>query len=165
MLSSALTSASICLGKCSLNLGLQVCMLPSFTDKQRAALLACCTALLYTPVNEHFGIVPLEAMAAGRPVIACNSGGPKESILHLQTGYLCEPEAGSFAPAMRRLLVCICCFLLHCYDLHCLMPFLNSSALLIGKQGGVQADGTECTDACTAELLTTSIWSQAGAHS
>ena len=113
MLSSALTSASIRLGKCSLHLGLQVCMLPSFTDRQRAALLACCTALLYTPINEHFGIVPLEAMAAGRPVIACNSGGPKESILHLQTGYLCEPEAGSFAAAMRRILVCVCCFLLH----------------------------------------------------
>ena len=31
--------------------------------------------------DEHFGIVPLEGMAAGRAVCACNSGGPLESIL------------------------------------------------------------------------------------
>ena len=43
----------------------QVWLLPSFSDVQRAALLAAATAVLYTPVNEHFGIVPLEAMAAG----------------------------------------------------------------------------------------------------
>ncbi len=28
------------------------------------------------------GIVPVEAMYAGKPVIACNSGGPKESVKH-----------------------------------------------------------------------------------
>lgn len=35
--------------------------------------------------NEHFGIVPLEGMAAGRAVIACNSGGPLESIVDKHT--------------------------------------------------------------------------------
>ena len=61
-------------------------------------------AVLYTPSNEHFGIVPLEAMAAGRPVIACNSGGPRESVRHGETGYLCEAEPEDFAAAMLRLL-------------------------------------------------------------
>jgi len=37
-------------------------------------------ALIYTPTNEHFGIVPLEAMYMEKPVIACNSGGPTETI-------------------------------------------------------------------------------------
>lgn len=83
----------------------QVWFLPSFTDQQRSALLAASLALLYTPVNEHFGIVPLEAMAACKPVIACNSGGPRESIIHGKTGFLCEPTPQSFAVAMRRLLV------------------------------------------------------------
>lgn len=83
----------------------QVYFVPSFTDEQRTLLLAACTAVLYTPENEHFGIVPLEAMSAARPVIACNSGGPKESIIHKKTGYLCAPNAKDFAAAMKHLLV------------------------------------------------------------
>lgn len=42
----------------------------------------------YTPENEHFGIVPLEAQYMNTPVLACNSGGPKESVVHGKTGYL-----------------------------------------------------------------------------
>ncbi|BBH03001.1 UDP-Glycosyltransferase superfamily protein, partial [Prunus dulcis] len=40
--------------------------------------------------DEHFGIVPLEAMAAHKPVIACNSGGPVETVKDGATGFLCE---------------------------------------------------------------------------
>lgn len=54
--------------------------------------------------NEHFGIVPLEAMAAQRPVVACNSGGPEESVQHAKTGYLCEPTPESFSSAMALIL-------------------------------------------------------------
>ena len=43
--------------------------------------------------------------SAGRPVLACNSGGPKESVLHGSTGFLAEPEAGSFSRAMAQLVV------------------------------------------------------------
>lgn len=84
---------------------MQIRFLPSFTDHQRAALLAACTALIYTPSNEHFGIVPLEAMASGRPVIACNNGGPVESVIHNRTGFLCQPTPQTFAAAMQLLLV------------------------------------------------------------
>ncbi|GFR48681.1 hypothetical protein Agub_g10636 [Astrephomene gubernaculifera] len=87
-------------------LGLEqsVRFLPSFTDRQRTLLLASCRAVLYTPQHEHFGIVPLEAMAAGRPVVACNSGGPTESVTHGSVGFLCEPTAAAFAGAMRELM-------------------------------------------------------------
>lgn len=60
-------------------------------DLQRNSLLWNCKLVLYTPPNEHFGIVPLEAAAAYKPVIACNSGGPLESILDGVTGYLIPP--------------------------------------------------------------------------
>ena len=43
-------------------------------------------------------------MAAQRAVIACNSGGPTESIVDGVTGFLCEPTPAAFAAAARRLL-------------------------------------------------------------
>lgn len=82
----------------------RVAFVPSFTDAQRAALLAACLAVLYTPQGEHFGIVPLEAMAAGRPVVACNSGGPLESVVSRKTGFLCEPAAEAWSGAMAELM-------------------------------------------------------------
>jgi len=64
--------------------------LVNISDQSRQSLLSKCKMVVYTPVNEHFGIVPLEAMAMKKPVIACNSGGPKETIIHGETGLLCE---------------------------------------------------------------------------
>jgi glycosyltransferase involved in cell wall biosynthesis len=43
-------------------------------------------ALLYPVEDEDFGIVPIEAMMHGVPVIAHRSGGPKETILEKKTG-------------------------------------------------------------------------------
>lgn len=73
--------------------GAHVTFIRSFTDAQKAYLLRACSAVVYTPSHEHFGIVPLEAMAAFRPVIAVNNGGPLESVKNGQTGFLCEPTA------------------------------------------------------------------------
>ena len=78
----------------------EVLFILNFSAAQRTALLTFPTtlALLYTPVNEHFGIVPVEAMACGLPVIACNSGGPTESViqapLNARTGWLRRPGPG-----------------------------------------------------------------------
>ena len=44
--------------------------------------------MLYTPGEEHFGIVPCEAMEKGIPVIAVNNGGPTETVEHEKTGFL-----------------------------------------------------------------------------
>lgn len=43
--------------------------------------------------------MPLEAMAAGRPVIAVDSGGPRESVEDGVSGWLCEPTPDAFADA------------------------------------------------------------------
>ena len=75
----------------------------SFTDQQKVALLDCCRAMIYTPSNEHFGICPLEGMYMRRPVIAVNSGGPLETVLDSETGFLSEPCPESFAEKMKFL--------------------------------------------------------------
>jgi len=80
---------------------------PNVSDAARDALLSRCVALVYTPSFEHFGIVPLEAMRAGKPVVACNSGGPRETVVHEVTGLLCDepvtPEA--FSQALKSLVM------------------------------------------------------------
>ncbi len=58
------------------------------SDAQVKELYANCTALLFAPINEDFGIVPLEAMASFKPVISVNEGGPKETVLDGKTGFL-----------------------------------------------------------------------------
>jgi len=75
----------------------------SIPSIERSALLMQAVGLLYTPDKEHFGIVPIEAMSLGVPVIAVNSGGPKETVLHEVTGFLCEQTPEGFGTAMLRL--------------------------------------------------------------
>jgi alpha-1,3/alpha-1,6-mannosyltransferase len=55
-------------------------------------LLKSAKLLIYTPSNEHFGIVPLEAMLAGVPVLAANTGGPLETVVDGKTGWLCPHD-------------------------------------------------------------------------
>ncbi|NXF99667.1 ALG2 mannosyltransferase, partial [Sakesphorus luctuosus] len=80
-----------------------VTFLRSFSDEQKISLFSNSVCVLYTPSNEHFGIVPLEAMYMRCPVIAVNSGGPLESILHNVTGFLCDPQPTQFAEAMEKI--------------------------------------------------------------
>ena len=82
----------------------KIIFLPSFTEAQRSYLLANAVCLLYTPSGEHFGIVPVEAMHAKLPVIAVNSGGPKETVLDGVTGYLLPSEPDAFATKIAELL-------------------------------------------------------------
>jgi alpha-1,3/alpha-1,6-mannosyltransferase len=65
-----------------------VLFLHSVPGAFKAALLSTSRLLVYTPRNEHFGIVPLEAMLAGTPVLAANEGGPTETVVSGQTGWL-----------------------------------------------------------------------------
>ncbi|CAN1152437.1 Alpha-1,3/1,6-mannosyltransferase ALG2 [Linum perenne] len=76
----------------------------SCSTAERNTLLSECLCVIYTPKDEHFGIVPLEAMAAHKPVIACNSGGPVETIRDGVTGFLCEPIPQDFSSAMAKFL-------------------------------------------------------------
>jgi glycosyltransferase involved in cell wall biosynthesis len=71
-------------------------------DAQRDRLIARARALLF-PGEEDFGIVPVEAQAAGLPVIAYGVGGARETVLDGRTGVLYEqPGAAGLAAAIQR---------------------------------------------------------------
>lgn len=72
--------------------GVDVLFLLSVPNTLKDMLLASARQLIYTPSNEHFGIVPLEAMLAGVPVLAANTGGPLETVVDGETGWLCDPK-------------------------------------------------------------------------
>ena len=53
------------------------------------------------PGEEDFGIVPVEAMACGRPVIALGTGGATETVIPGVTGQLVDPGLDAFEAALR----------------------------------------------------------------
>ena len=83
--------------------GLGIEIIPNISEENLTGLYKNCYAVLNTTLNEDWGLVPLEAMAYGKPVIAVNQGGPKESIVHNKNGFLVEPTAKGFAEVMALL--------------------------------------------------------------
>ncbi|KAI9844935.1 MAG: Alpha-1,3-mannosyltransferase-like protein [Thelocarpon superellum] len=84
---------------------IEVLFLLSVPASLKAMLLHGARLLVYTPANEHFGIVPLEAMLAGTPVLAADSGGPLETVVDGRTGWL-RPvdDVAAWAEIMGRAL-------------------------------------------------------------
>ncbi|MGH7716310.1 MAG: glycosyltransferase [Vulcanimicrobiaceae bacterium] len=70
-------------------------------DDQIDALVGAARAVI-VPGEEDFGLVPLEAAAAGRPAIALRAGGALETIVEGVTGAFFEaPNAASLASVLR----------------------------------------------------------------
>ena len=83
-----------------------VLFLLSVPQELKTRLLQSASILVYTPTNEHFGIVPLEAMLAGVPVLATNTGGPLETIYDGRTGWLRSPsKVDQWTDVMRKPLI------------------------------------------------------------
>ncbi|KAL8433936.1 hypothetical protein Efla_001838 [Eimeria flavescens] len=61
------------------------------------ALFKSCDAVVVPSRNEPFGIVVLEAWSAAKPVVATNSGGPRDFVNPNVTGVLVDPTPGSIA--------------------------------------------------------------------
>jgi len=74
------------------------------TDRRRTAeLFKGCAAFVLPSRHEPFGIVNLEAMAAGKPVVACAVGGVPEFVIGGETGLLVPSEdPGRLAEAILR---------------------------------------------------------------
>jgi alpha-1,3/alpha-1,6-mannosyltransferase len=82
----------------------QVLFLRSVSGQELRARLTTCLCVVHTAIHEHFGYVPLEAMAAGRPVVVANCGGPAETVVEGATGFLRPPTPQAFAGALARLI-------------------------------------------------------------
>jgi glycosyltransferase involved in cell wall biosynthesis len=61
-------------------------------DDQLLEYYSLATAVLYAPIDEDYGLVPLEAMASAKVIIAVNEGGPKETVKDFKTGFLVNSE-------------------------------------------------------------------------
>ena len=84
------------------NAGPHVTFLGSVPLAELRQLYARCRALLF-PGEEDFGIVPVEAMASGRPVIAFGQGGATESVRDGVTGlFFYEQSVAELCDAIRR---------------------------------------------------------------
>ena len=72
------------------------------TDLSRA--YASADVFLHCSITETFGLVVLESMASGVPVIARDEGGPSETVKHGQSGYLVAPnDLDTFVSCAHRL--------------------------------------------------------------
>lgn len=87
-------------GKLGLKIGEDIQFLKNISEAQKSNLLRNATCCIYTPLMEHFGMVPVEAMYLTLPVIACTTGGPKESVLDGITGFLIPQDPKMWAEKM-----------------------------------------------------------------
>ncbi len=80
--------------------GPNVEFLGQIDEDLRRDLFASCRAFIF-PGEEDFGITPLEAMSAGRPVIAYAAGGALETVIESVTGrFFYQQSAAAIAAAV-----------------------------------------------------------------
>ncbi|KAE8379569.1 hypothetical protein BDV26DRAFT_303583 [Aspergillus bertholletiae] len=70
----------------------QVIFTGFLTGQALARAYASGDIFLHCSITETFGLVVLEAMASGLPVIARDQGGPSDIVQHQKTGYLVPPN-------------------------------------------------------------------------
>ena len=79
-------------------------LLGNVSDERLVELYNEAAITVYAPVREPFGLVALESLACGTPVIAVREGGTQETILPGETGLLTERDPAAFAQAIQVLM-------------------------------------------------------------
>ena len=77
-------------------------VIPSPSDSECVRLMQRCSVFLFPSTIDTFGLVVLEAMACGKPIVACNRGGVPEIIG--DAGFLLEPNAEEWQKTVSKLL-------------------------------------------------------------
>jgi glycosyltransferase involved in cell wall biosynthesis len=72
-------------------------------DSELHTLYANCFATIYIPINEDYGLIPLESMASGKICIGANEGGLRETIIHNKTGFLINADTKSIKKTVMML--------------------------------------------------------------
>jgi glycosyltransferase involved in cell wall biosynthesis len=83
------------------NLPQNVTFLGEVRGDELIDLYARCRGHICTALDEDYGLTPLEAMASGKPVVAVDEGGYRETVTSA-TGMLVRPDPGSIAEAVRE---------------------------------------------------------------
>ncbi len=85
-----------------LNVDMEILSL--INDHELAVLYNQAELCVYSPYLEPFGLVPLESMACGTPVVAVKEGGVRETIIHKKTGLLIDRDEELFGEAITKML-------------------------------------------------------------
>jgi glycosyltransferase involved in cell wall biosynthesis len=75
----------------SLNLQDKIKLVGHVSDEDLVSYYNSADLIVYLPINEPFGLVPIEAMACGKPSLVSNFGGPSETIVENVTGFYANP--------------------------------------------------------------------------
>jgi glycosyltransferase involved in cell wall biosynthesis len=93
------------LEKLASQLKVKMRMLFLVSDDELVSLYNKAKLVVYSPYLEPFGLVPLEAMSCGTPVVGVKEGGIRESVIHDYTGILSERDEASFSKGITKLLL------------------------------------------------------------
>lgn len=83
------------------NLPANVQVLGEISEQELLELYSRCRGFICTAMDEDFGMTPVEAMASGKPVIAVNEGGFKETVIHGETGFFVNADSESIIKAVK----------------------------------------------------------------
>lgn len=85
-------------------LGVMLKLFQNASTEQLRELYSAATATVFPSIFEPLGLVPLESMACGTPVVGVAEGGIRETIVDGVTGFLTQRDPEDFGEAVLRLL-------------------------------------------------------------